>query len=249
MLIRHVTSPDSLYIYRGLQRPRYLPSCTGQFQVSINPSQKSLLDRLVCLVYHFGMVKGKNNSQARQRIMDTARDLFYRNGYRATGINEIIKKSGVAKATFYAHFPAKESLALAYVKSINQKEMRILQDGIDKFAGPYEKLIGLLEFLIPWSHERDYRGCAYLNISSEIPDYANPVRQESKDHYLAVRRLIGRQMQELKVKRGAAWKGRDAEKVADDFMLIFSGAMAMAQVYHDAEPFREAIDAAKRLLR
>jgi AcrR family transcriptional regulator len=207
------------------------------------------LDRPVSLVNNFDMINEKTDSKARRRIMDTARNLFYRNGYRATGINEIIKKSGVAKATFYAHFPAKESLALAYVKSINQEEIRILVEGIQKFAGPYERLIGLLEFLIPWSHERDYRGCAYLNMSSEIPNHANPVRQESKDHYLAVRRLIGRLMQELKVKRGAAWKGRDAEKVADDFMLVFSGAMAMAQVYHDAEPFREAIDAAKRLLR
>jgi AcrR family transcriptional regulator len=195
------------------------------------------------------MINEKTDSVARRRIMDTARNLFYRNGYRATGINEIIKKSGVAKATFYAHFPAKESLALAYVKSINQEELRILEEGIQKFAGPYAKLIGLLEFLIPWSHERDYRGCAYLNMSSEIPNHANPVRQESKDHYLAVRRLIGRLMRELKVKRGSAWKGRDAEKAADDFMLIFSGAMAMAQVYHDAEPIREAIGASKRLLR
>jgi AcrR family transcriptional regulator len=195
------------------------------------------------------MANEKTDSQARRRIMETARDLFYRNGYRATGINEIIKKSGVAKATFYAHFPAKESLAFAYVKSMNEEEMRVLEDGIQKLAGPYEKLIGLLEFLIPWSKERDYRGCAYLNMSSEIPNHANPVRQESKDHYLAVRRLIGRLMQELKAKRGAAWKGRDPEKVADDFMLIFSGAMAMAQIYHDAEPIREAIEAAKRLLR
>jgi AcrR family transcriptional regulator len=222
---------------------------TLPFFTPSNGAETRGLDRPVCLVYHFGMVREKSDSQARQRIMETARDLFYRNGYRATGINEIIKKSGVAKATFYAHFPAKESLALAYVKSINQEEIRTLEDGIQKFSGPYEKLLGLLEFLIPWSQERDYRGCAYLNLSSEIPNHANPVRQESKDHYRAVRRLIGRHMQELKIKRGDAWKGRDAKKVADDFMLIFSGAMAMAQVYHNAEPFRQAIDAAKRLLR
>ena len=207
------------------------------------------LDRPVCLVHDFDMINEKTDSEARRRIMDTARDLFYRNGYRATGINEIIRKSGVAKATFYAHFPAKESLALAYVKSLNEEETRVLKNGIEKYAGPYEKLIGLLEFLIPWSKERDYRGCAYLNMSSEVPHYDNPVRQECKDHYLTVRQLIGRLMQDLKMKRGAGWKGRDADKVADDFMLILSGAMAMAQVYHDAEPFREAIDAAKRLLK
>lgn len=195
------------------------------------------------------MVHSKTESQARRRILDTARELFYRNGYRATGINEIIRKSGVAKATFYAHFPSKESLAYAYVESMNREELRLMEEGMEKFSGPYEKLIGLIEFLIPWSRERDYRGCAYLNISSEITDHANPVRRESKDHYIAVRRLVGRLMQELKKTKGASWKNRDTEQAADDYMLIFSGALAMAQVYHNPEPFRAAIEAAKRLLR
>ena len=190
----------------------------------------------------------KEESEAYQRILTTARDLFYRNGYRATGINEIIKKSGVAKATFYAHFPSKELLALAYVKSMNETETRNTETGLEKYPGPYEKLIGLLEFLIPWSQERDYRGCAYLNISSEITDHANPVRQESKNHYKTVRALVGRIMRDLKAQRGSAWKDRDAEKTADDYMLIFSGALAMAQVYHDPKPFLKAIDAVRRLL-
>jgi len=194
------------------------------------------------------MVTSQTESAARRRILETARDLFYRNGYRATGINEIIKKSGVAKATFYAHFPSKEDLAFAYVESMNREELRVIEEGLRKFPGPYEKLIGLIEFLIPWSQERDYRGCAYLNISSEITDHANPVRRESKDHYVAIRRLAGRLMQELKKAKGAAWKHRDPEQVADDYMLILSGSLAMAQVYHDSGPFRDAVEAAKRLL-
>jgi AcrR family transcriptional regulator len=148
------------------------------------------------------MANPQTESEARRRILSTARDLFCRNGYRATGINEIIRKSGVAKATFYAHFPSKESLAYAYVESMNREETRVLVESLEKFPGPYEKLIGLIEFLIPWSRERDYRGCAYLNISSEITDHANPVRRESKDHYLAVRRFVVRLMQELKKAQG-----------------------------------------------
>jgi AcrR family transcriptional regulator len=195
------------------------------------------------------MVATRTENRARDRILSTARELFYRNGYRATGINEIIRKSGVAKATFYLHFPSKESLAYAYVESMNREENREMEEGLKKYPGPYEKLIGLVEFLIPWSKERDYRGCAYLNMSSEILDHANPVRQESKHHYLEVRQLIGRLMQELKKERGAAWNSRNAEQAADDYMLIFSGALAMAQVYHNPEPIRAAIQAIKRLLR
>jgi AcrR family transcriptional regulator len=195
------------------------------------------------------MNQDKTESEAYQRILATARELFYNNGYRATGINEIIKKSGVAKATFYAHFPSKESLALAYIKSMNETETRNMETGIEKYPGPYEKLIGLLEFLIPWSKERDYRGCAYLNISSEIIDHANPVRQESKNHYKAFRALVGRIMRELKAERGSAWKNRDAEKLADDYMLVFAGALAMAQIYHNPQSFLKAIDAVRRLIK
>jgi AcrR family transcriptional regulator len=195
------------------------------------------------------MNRDKTESEAYQRILATARELFYHNGYRATGINEIIKKSGVAKATFYTHFPSKESLALAYVKSMNETETRIMEAGIEKYPGPYEKLIGLLKFLIPWSKERDYRGCTYLNISSEITDPANPVRQESKDHYKNFRALVGQLMRELKKQRGSAWKDLDAETIADAYMLIFSGALTMAQIYHNSQPLQKAIDAVKRLIK
>jgi AcrR family transcriptional regulator len=190
----------------------------------------------------------KTDGDAYQRILSTACDIFYRQGYRATGINEIIEKSGVAKATFYANFPSKEDLALAYMKTMNEKEAREVSAGLEKYSGPYEKLLGLLEWSIDWSKERDYRGCAYLNISSEVPDHEHPVRQESKGHYRTLRVVIGRLMKELKAKRGAAWKDRDPEKLADDFTLIFAGALAMSQVYHDASPFREAMGAARRLL-
>ena len=185
---------------------------------------------------------------AKTRILDTACDLFYRNGYRATGINEIIEKSGVAKATFYDHFPSKEDLALAYIRKKGEAETQLVLDSLEKYPGPYEKLLGIFEFLIPWAKERDYRGCAYMNIAGEVLDPNHPVREESTSHYRALRALVGRLMNELKAQRGAAWKDRDADKVADDFHLLFVGSLALSQVHHDAGPFREALAAAERLL-
>jgi AcrR family transcriptional regulator len=192
--------------------------------------------------------KTPRDSAAAKRILATAADLFYRNGYRATGINEIIEKSGVAKATFYAHFPSKASLALAYVKSMKEEEERAIENHLNKQSGPYEKLLGLLDFVLTWFQERDYRGCRYLNIASEITDQSSPVRLVTRNHYAAYRELIGRLMKELKAERGQAWKGKDAEKLADDFLLIFAGAMAMAPLYHDPQPFRDAIAWVKREL-
>jgi AcrR family transcriptional regulator len=190
----------------------------------------------------------KVESDARKRILATACDLFYRNGYRATGINELIEKSGVAKATFYAHFPSKEDLALAYMKAMNEAESEAVLRGIAKHERAYDKLLGLYEYTIAWAKEQDYRGCAYLNISSEIPNHAHPARREGAQHYRNVRALVGRLMKELKAERGDAWKGRDADRLADEFTLLFAGALAMSQVYHDPQPIREALSASKRLL-
>ena len=187
-------------------------------------------------------------SPVRLRILQTARDLFYRQGYRATGINEIIKKSGVAKASFYAYFPSKESLAVAYVQAMNVEETRALAEAVQKFKSPYEKLIGLIDFLIPWAEASDYRGCTYLNISSEILDHAHPIRRESIAHYDWDHRLILKLLHELKDQKGAAWKNRDVEALARDYMLIFTGALALAQLYHQPKPFQDAKEAVRRLL-
>lgn len=194
------------------------------------------------------MKSARTESEAYQRILGTARDLFYRNGYRATGINEIIEKSGVAKATFYAHFPSKDALALAYIRTMNDLESPGAVEALGKLPGPREKLLGILEFLIPWAQESDYRGCAYLNITSEMPDPRHPLREESRSHYDSVRTMVAGLLKDLKAEEGKAWKDRDLDKIADDFMLLFAGAIALAQVYHDPKPIRQAIASAKRLL-
>ena len=66
-------------------------------------------------VYHQGVAP----PSARQRILDTAFRLFYARGLRAVGVDTIIAESGVAKATFYKHFPAKDDLVLAYLDRVD----------------------------------------------------------------------------------------------------------------------------------
>ena len=59
-------------------------------------------------------------SAARRRLLDTATRLFYAEGIRAAGIDRIIAEAGVAKATFYNHFPSKDDLVLAYIEEQDQ---------------------------------------------------------------------------------------------------------------------------------
>jgi AcrR family transcriptional regulator len=71
-------------------------------------------------------------SQPRDRIIDTALRLFYEQGYLATGINQIIAESQVAKATFYSHFPSKENLCIAYLQARHVVWMKWLEDSVDR---------------------------------------------------------------------------------------------------------------------
>ena len=65
----------------------------------------------------------------RQRLLDTATRLFYAEGIRAVGIDRIIAEAGVAKATFYNHFPSKDDLVLAYI----EEQDRIGRDAVAAF--------------------------------------------------------------------------------------------------------------------
>ncbi len=58
---------------------------------------------------------------ARDRILETAGELFFQRGYSGVGINEIIEKAGTAKASFYQHFPSKESLCEAWLQEMHDR--------------------------------------------------------------------------------------------------------------------------------
>jgi len=116
------------------------------------------------------MNAAKEAQAARERILETAVDLFSRQGYRATGVNEVIDKSGVAKATFYHHFPTKADLCLAYLQTRNTTELNGIKAFIGKKRTPWSRFLGVIESLEPWLRQNHLRGCAFLNMVAEEPD-------------------------------------------------------------------------------
>ena len=114
-------------------------------------------------------------SAARRRLLDTATRLFYAEGIRAAGIDRIIAEAGVAKATFYNHFPSKDDLVLAYIEE--QDQLGRAATSALPAKSPREMIAAILGRISGAVVAGDYRGCPFLNAAAEYPDPKSPVRQ------------------------------------------------------------------------
>ena len=163
---------------------------------------------------------------ARQRILDTAFRLFYSHGIRAVGVDRIIAESGVAKATFYKHFPAKEDLVVAYLDRVDDIWSGQLHAAAEA-AGPEpaDRLVGLFDALGSACRRDGYRGCAFINAAAEA-QAGTPVHERTLRHKRDVRTWV----QEIAADAGA----RDPEGLARSLTLLLDGGLASGAL--DADP-------------
>ena len=194
------------------------------------------------------MSKGTDKGNPRDRILETASELFYRQGYQATGINEVIKESGVAKATFYSHFPAKEDLCLAYLEKHSQAEKDNFITQVSSKRTPMSRFLSPIEAIQPWLESNNLRGCEYLNTVAEVPDPANPLRRKGQEHYEWLRAFLKELAQELLQSDPEKYSALNASKLADDYMVYLIGAIALTEVYHDIWPIKHAIKQVRQMI-
>lgn len=164
--------------------------------------------------------------------MSVASELFYKQGYRATGINEVIKKSGVAKATFYNHFPTKDDLCKVYLEGVVAKELSMLDGLLATLKKPEARFVAAIEWLKPWLIGTEFRGCAFLHTVAEVPDANSPLRMEGKKLYSGVRERVEVLCQELVASDKKQYGHLDVTRLADAYMVVFGGTIALAEIYH-----------------
>jgi AcrR family transcriptional regulator len=128
---------------------------------------------------------------ARERILDTAYELFSQRGIQAVGVDEVIERAGVAKATLYRHFPSKDELVLAFLK---QREQRWTRDWVEAEARrrgstPEEQLLSIFDAFDEWFRRDDFEGCSFINVLLELPQ-AHPASRASVRHLENIRSLV-----------------------------------------------------------
>jgi AcrR family transcriptional regulator len=186
-------------------------------------------------------------SQPRDRIIDTALRLFYEQGYLATGINQIITESQVAKATFYSHFLSKENLCLAYLQARHVVWMRWLEDSVERHKSVEDQIIGVFGFLKEWIVKCNFRGCAFLNIASEIPSLNSKIRDEVVKHKDALKLYLKQMISQLKAS-DKRYKNIDINKNVAMVYVLVEGAIVASQNYGQVWPIQAAEDLVRKLL-
>ena len=178
---------------------------------------------------------------ARERIVRTAHDLFYRDGVRATGIDRVIAEAGVTKVTFYRHFPSKNDLVQAFLELRHGQWMDWFAGALERHR-PKRRLAGydaaaraVAGALDEWFARADFRGCAFINTVVELGGSVPGTVETMRVHKQAMTDAIAALLPPSRRRRA------DACAIA----VAVDGAVVRAQ-YAGA---REALAPLQRLLR
>jgi len=117
-------------------------------------------------------------AEIKDHIIQTASELFYRNGYNSTGINEIIKESGIAKATLYNHFKSKEELCISYLKYMNENFLIKIKDYCFSKTETKSRVLLIFDFLEEFFDDKEFNGCWCIKTIAELPKNDRKIKIE-----------------------------------------------------------------------
>lgn len=168
------------------------------------------------------------NEKPKERILESVSQLFCKQGFNSTGINQIVKHSKVAKASFYDHFKSKDALALEYLHQRHISWFNGLNDFIKNAITAKEKVIGSFEYLKVMNEKEDFSGCVFLNMLSELKfnneDAHKIIKNHKQDLMIFFERIIN-----------------DNKKSFLIYML-FESCLVESQVYRSQEVISKTIE-------
>jgi AcrR family transcriptional regulator len=158
----------------------------------------------------------------RERILAAARELFYRRGIHAVGVDAIAEAAGTNKMTLYRHFASKDVLIAACLRELTQE----FDDAWDAIAAahagdPKGQLLAWLRHVCDFKVNEAERGCGLANAAVELPDPDHPARRVIREYKTEVRERLIRLCGDARL--------ADPERLADEVFLLCEGARVTAQ--------------------
>lgn len=177
----------------------------------------------------------------RGQLLEAALRLFERDGCQATGIDRILEEAGVAKMTLYHHFKSKDELILAALRLRDERFRHWMATRVEALgATPRDRLLAFFDAADEHFGRDNFNGCLFARASGEFTDPEHPVRAAAREHC----RLMHRYLTGLATDAGVS----DAEGLARQMMLLYTGAAAAAQMNACASAASVARDAARVLI-
>jgi AcrR family transcriptional regulator len=175
------------------------------------------------------------------RIRKTARELFYREGIRAVGVDEIVSRAGVTKPSLYRSFGSKDELAAAYLRDYDGEFWVRFEQSAAKHPGdPKAQILDYLRGLSERSQRPDYRGCGLSNAALEYPAPEHPARLVAEDHKARLRKRLT----EMAKGMNAQWP----EVLADGLLLLIEGIFVTGQLFGAGGPAMHAVEIAETMI-
>jgi AcrR family transcriptional regulator len=176
---------------------------------------------------------------ARERLLAAADELFYEEGVNTVGIDRVIERAGVAKASLYSVFGSKDELIRAYLEQRHAVRRQRIEEGLARYDTPRARLLGLFDLLGELYARPGSRGCAFINAGVEAPP-GGVIDQATRAYRGWLRDLfVG-----LAREAGAS----DPEGLGAQLMLLYDGTSVGARLAGGAEAARAAKAAATALL-
>jgi AcrR family transcriptional regulator len=177
----------------------------------------------------------------RDELVRSALEVFYQNGFHASGMDMLAAETGISKTSMYKHFRTKEDLIIAVLRLRDENFRNWLYRRMEELADtPRGQLIAMFDALEEWFGQSGYRGCMFIKASSEFQDNQHPIHKQSADH----KRMLEKHISELAV----AAELPNPEQLARQLLLLKEGAIVTAHLAHTDNPAQDAKSAAIALI-
>jgi TetR/AcrR family transcriptional repressor of lmrAB and yxaGH operons len=173
-------------------------------------------------------------TDTRQRMLDTAADLFHTQGYHATGLTQLTTAGGAPKGSLYFHFPGgKEQLATEAVRLSSERTgamlEAILRDAPDAATGVDRAVDALANFLT----ESDFqRGCPLATVALDAAAASEPIREACAEGYASWHGVLAEYL------AGQGLSAERAEELATIVLASIEGGLLLARTRRDLAPLR-----------
>jgi len=159
----------------------------------------------------------------KEEILQRSLTLFYKYGFHATGVDFIVKKTGISKTSIYSNFENKEALMLAVLERRDENFRNWLTLRIEALASnPLEKLYCIFDTLEEWFSEANFSGCMFVKASSEYQDTKHPIYLKSAEHKQKLTKYFVKLAEQAKV--------QDPVAIANHIVILKEGAITAAHL-------------------